>query len=132
VADRQLQEARELLVKLAERIPATANAEREYDALVVALDALVARVEQAEREAEDAAAEAATNEAPSAMVTSGGWQCPVCDRPGSSHSERCFVGSLAGEAQRLREANRRLMETNGRVREQAEARDAADTEGAEG
>ena len=64
----------------------------------------------------EAREQAALNSKPSAMVTSPGWQCPVCDRPGDQHEPRCFVKDLADEAHQLRVANKRLSQTNGRLR----------------
>jgi len=43
------------------------------------------------------------------IVTSHGWHCPVCDRPGAWHDPKCFVGELAREAEHLR---RHARETN--------------------
>jgi hypothetical protein len=65
---------------------------------------------------EQARNQAARNGYVSAMVTNAGWQCPVCDSPGHVHQERCFVKELADEAHRLRVANIRLCQTNGRLR----------------
>lgn len=56
---------------------------------------------------------------PLAMFTSASWQCPVCDRPGDLHDERCLVLEIAQIARRRKDGNRRLVQTNGRLRELA-------------
>ena len=61
---------------------------------------------------------------PIAPFLSAGWQCPVCDRRGNLHDERCLVLEIAAVARRRKNGNRRLVVTNGRLRARAEAAEA--------
>lgn len=61
---------------------------------------------------------------PLVRFTSASWHCPVCDRRGDVHDERCLVLELVTVARRRKDGNRRLVETNGRLRETAEAAEA--------
>jgi len=59
------------------------------------------------------------------MFTSASWQCPVCDRPGDRHDQRCLVLEMASVAERRLNGNRRLTKTLGRLRQRIAEQDLA-------
>jgi hypothetical protein len=59
------------------------------------------------------------------MMLSASWQCPVCNQRGDLHERNCFVAEAAQKIRQLREANYRLMEANGRLRERLDDRPGA-------